>query len=65
MQIIHDLFDRGLVVPDVHVEHIDVGSSKLLQAGFETEMHGFAVVSVIVDFEFYVGGSELVVEAVL
>jgi hypothetical protein len=44
VQAVHELFDRGMEVPHVDVEYIDVGGPQLLETRFETEFHRLGVV---------------------
>jgi hypothetical protein len=45
---VHDLFNRGRVVPPVQVEDVDIGSAQLFERGFHGDMKGLCVVPRIV-----------------
>lgn len=48
MQIVHDFLYTGIIVPPVHIQNIDVVGAKLPQAGLNTKMEGFAIVSSVI-----------------
>ena len=50
MQAIHDLLNRGVPVPPVHVQNVDVRSPQLLQAGIYADVHRLDVVTGIHEF---------------
>jgi hypothetical protein len=65
VKVVHDLFDRRLVIPYVNIENIEVRCAKLLQASVETEAHRLDAVAMIVNFLFDARVRQLVVEAIL
>lgn len=54
VQTVHDLLNRGLVVPPVHVQKVNVVRSQLLQARFNGDMHRLEIVPGVVRFYFNV-----------
>ncbi len=49
MESVHQLGDRGVVVPPVDVKDVDICGTELLQAVVQTDGHAFDVVTEVVD----------------
>lgn len=65
MQAVHDLLDGGLVVPPMHVKEINVARTQFLQARVDGDVHGLDIVSDVVDLDFDVVLTSLVVGSIL
>ena len=48
MQRVHNFFDRGIIVPPMDVQQVDVRSAEFLQASLDTDVHRLSIVSGIV-----------------
>ena len=45
VETVHDLFDRGNVIPPMDVQNVDIGCTKVLQTFFDRKMQRFDMVA--------------------
>ena len=46
METVHDLLDRGSVVPPMDIQNVDIGCTKVLQTFFDRQMQRFDMVAI-------------------
>ena len=51
MEVIHDFLDRGVEVPEMNVEDVNVRCAEFLQTCFDAELETFSVVANIVGLD--------------
>ena len=65
MKSIHNLLNRSIPVPPMHIQDVNVRRAKLLETGFDTHMHRLDTVSSIIDFGFNASVTAFVVGRIL
>ena len=65
MKSVHDLLNRSIPIPPMHIQDVNIRCTKLLETSFNAHMHRLDVISSIVDFGLNAGITAFVVGGIL